>query len=241
LSPVERNVHAFDQDVLCNQGYLYTTNSQLSSRLANKRLTDVSLALLDFSGLKVIDVGCGDGTYTIELWDLARPRSVVGIDPAPSAIEAADARKGDRPIVFQVGSAYHLDAADDDFDVAVLRGVLHHLDYPGSAIREALRVARRIVVVEPNGYNPVLKVIERTMRYHIEHGEKSYAPRRLRRWVEQARGRIVRAKYAGLVPMFCPDWMARALKRIEPVVEDLPLVDALGCAVYIFAAARTYE
>ena len=31
---------------------------------------------------------------------------------------------------------------------------------------------------------------------------------------------------------------ARTLKVVEPVVEHLPLVNAVGCAVYVFAAVR---
>ena len=34
----------------------------------------------------------------------------------------------------------------------------------------------RCSLIEPNGYNPTLKLIERFSRYHREHGEKSYAP-----------------------------------------------------------------
>jgi hypothetical protein len=52
-------------------------------------------------------------------------------------------------------------------------------------------------------------------------------------------GGTVRTRlWAGFVPMFCPDWWARAAKRVEPLVERVPLVRHLGCAVYVFAAGR---
>lgn len=38
--------------------------------------------------------------------------------------------------------------------------------------------------------------------------------------------------------MFSPDWLARVMKALEPVVERLPLVNALGCAVVVLAAKR---
>ena len=160
------------------------------------------------------------------------------MEPAREAVEVASRRAGDRNLVFAVGSAYHLPLADDSFDIAYLRGVLHHMSEPVRALREALRVAPRIVVSEPNGYNLGLKVIERCSAYHIEHGEKSYAPRTLDRWVREVGGCVVDRRWVGLVPMFSPDWLASSLKRIEPGLERLPLLRAFGCGSYAFSAVR---
>jgi len=38
--------------------------------------------------------------------------------------------------------------------------------------------------------------------------------------------------------MFCPDILARLMKRLEPLVERLPVVNALGCAVYVMVAEK---
>jgi hypothetical protein len=77
-----------------------------------------------------------------------------------------------------------------------------------------------------------LKLIERFSRYHREHGEKSYAPSLLRRWIRELGGTIEREQYAGLVPFFCPDWMATGLKAIEPAIEAMPAARQLSCAVF---------
>jgi ubiquinone/menaquinone biosynthesis C-methylase UbiE len=183
-------------------------------------------------------VGCGDGSYTVELHDRGRPSVLHGIDPASAAIAAARQRAGGRAIEFRVGSAYDLPYGADGFDIAYLRGVLHHLERPVDALCEALRVAKRIVVVEPNGYSPILKLLERASRYHRAHGEKSYPPHRLRQWVEDLGGEITAGHFAGLVPMFAPDPLARLAKAIEPLVEATPLLRCVGCAVYVFAATR---
>jgi len=102
-----------------------------------------------------------------------------------------------------------------------------------------MRVARLVVVIEPNGYNPILKVIERFSKYHVEHQEKSYSPAMLNQWVSRSGGVIRTRGYAGLVPMFCPDSVAKVLKRIESAFERIPIINALVCAVYVFAAERT--
>jgi ubiquinone/menaquinone biosynthesis C-methylase UbiE len=174
----------------------------------------------------------------VELFDLGRPATIFGVDPAQEAIKVAQQKVGTRNITFASHSAYELPFEANSFDIAYLRGVLHHMDRPVEALTEAFRVAGTVVVVEPNGYNPVLKLLERYSRYHVEHNEKSYAPASLDRWISQIGGHVCTRQYAGLVPMFCPDWMARSLKRIEPFGERLPLLNKIGCAVYVFMASR---
>ncbi|MDQ6911163.1 MAG: class I SAM-dependent methyltransferase [Actinomycetota bacterium] len=232
------NVDPFVQDALHNKGYLYSTNAQLSSRLANRRITDVTLDIADLRRKRVLDIGCGDGMFTQELVELGESVTVHGVDPAVAALAVARSKVHDPRLQFVVSSAYHLPYPDDCFDAAHLRGVLHHMNDPIQALREALRVAGVVVVIEPNGYNPGLKVLERCSRYHVEHGEKSYAPWRLERWIGDLGARIERRTWAGLVPMFSPDWCAKAMKRLEPVVEQVPVLRAGVCAVFAFTAIR---
>ena len=87
--------------------------------------------------------------------------------------------------------------------------------------------------MEPNGYNPVLKVIEKLSRYHVEHEEKSYSPRRVAAWFERCGARVEAERYIGLVPMFCPDLLARLLKSFEPLVERTPLLRRIACGQYV--------
>lgn len=232
------DVESFAADAASNDGYLYTTNARLSSRLANRRLTDSVLAIAEFRGKRVLDMGCGDGTYTHELAELGGVAGIHGIDPAEQAVKVAKGKAGAGLTCFAISSAYALPYSDDSFDVAVLRGVLHHMGQPIEALREGLRVAPVLVVVEPNGYNPALKVLERCSSYHIEHGEKSYRPKTLDGWVADVGGVVQARTWAGFVPMFCPDWMARVTKLVEPAVEALPVARHVGCAVYVLRAVR---
>lgn len=231
-------LESFKADLEGNEGYLYTTNARLSSRLANRRCTEAILAMANFRDKRVIDVGCGDGTYTVELLHVGSPASVHGVDPLQEAVAAARTKVDDERVTFATASAVDLPHADDAFDIAVVRGVLHHMTDAPQALREALRVAAQVVVLEPNGYNPGLKLFERFHPYHKAHGEKSYFPATLDRWIQQSGGRVTRRTWAGLVPMFCPDRWAVTLKRVEPGFERIPLLRQVGCAVYVFAAAR---
>lgn len=227
----------FNDDALENQGYLYSTNASLSSQLANQRLTDITLQSVQIKGKNVLDIGCGDGVYTIAIDIYGKPKSTIAGDVADKAVKIARNNSTGRNIHYMVNSAYELPFAAKSFDLAIMRGVLHHMDHPTKAIAEALRVADVVWVIEPNGYNPGLKFLEKFSAYHIEHGEKSYAPHKLDQWVRDLGGEVTYRKWAGFVPMFCPNWMARLMKWLEPLVENLPIIQRIGSAVYTFSAS----
>jgi len=229
---------AFNQDVLTHGGYRYSTNAPLSSRLANDRLTDTIFSLVSFAGRSVIDIGCGDGAYTVGILESGRPSRLHATDLAIEGVRLASHNHGAPSITFDVASAYELPFADNAFEVAHLRGVLHHMDQPELAIKEALRIADQIVVAEPNGNNPGVKLVERLSPYHRAHQEKSYPSRRLQRWVRQAGGVVTKSVWAGLVPMFSPDWLAKAAKKVEPHIEASKLLAPIACSIYVFVAER---
>ena len=123
----ERNVREFNQDVAAHDGYVYATGERLSCRLSNGRMSRAIVELGDVAGKRVLDIGCGDGTYSRELVE-AGAAQVVGIDAAEAAVHLARTRFGtsDR-LRFEVLDIYALAAQAERYDVAVVRGFLHHL------------------------------------------------------------------------------------------------------------------
>jgi len=232
------SVEVFNRDASANASYGYTTGLRLSSRMATQRSIEATTHTAEFTGRSVLDLGCGDGFYTARIWDVARPRTLVALDAALAAVRVAASKLGERPVRFLAADGHRLPFRDGAFDVVLLQSILHHADNPEQMVREALRVASRVVVHEPNGNNLGLKVIERVSKYHLEHRERSYTPRRVGRWFSDAGGAVVSCRFAGFVPMFCPDFLARLMKRLEPLVERLPVVNAMGCAVYVMVAEK---
>jgi ubiquinone/menaquinone biosynthesis C-methylase UbiE len=229
----------FDHDVLRHGGYLYTTGAPLSSQYANKRLSDIALLAVNFKGKRILDLGSGDGAYTKELFDRGKPFSIHGIDPSKRAIEIAKKKYGDEKITFAIGNADSLPYAADSFDLVHIRGVLHHMDNPAMALKEALRVAAVVLLIEPNGYNLGLKVIEKLSHYHREHQEKSYTSYQMRNWIKKAGGEVTKERFAGFVPMFCPKRIAQVMKAVEPLAERIPMLKFLACAVVALVAERS--
>src|SRR5258708_23899664 len=180
------------------------------------------LGMTDLEGRSVTDIGCGDGTFTMRYWDRGKPRMMSGWEPAVKAVAAGGEKREGSPILFVAADGHHLPYADDAFDVAILQAILHHDSDPAATIREAFRVAREIIVLEPNGYSPILKVMERISPYHREHEERSYTAGHLKRWVEAAGGRVTRGRFGIAVPMFSPDWLARVFKFIAPPLQNIP-------------------
>jgi ubiquinone/menaquinone biosynthesis C-methylase UbiE len=77
--------------------------------------------LVEFAGMDVLEVGCGDGRLT---WRYAeRTRSVLALDPDVNAIEQARASLPDkwrRRVTFQVADITSVDLPQAAFDVVVL-------------------------------------------------------------------------------------------------------------------------
>lgn len=223
MSTLKQNVDAFNSDVRENSGYRYTTHARYSSVVANRRQTEVTLKYLRPGIQRVLDAGCGDGTYTAEI-KAARPSlEIVGFDPASEAIELA--RKSFPNVAFAVGDILHPETVPSGkFDLIIFRGVLHHLSDAPAAIRVCAGLAGAVLIIEPNGNNMILKVIERLSPYHREHEEQSFSSWKLARWCREAGFKIQSVEFIGFVPFFSPDWMAKLIYFFQPVLERVPLL-----------------
>jgi len=94
-------------------------------------------------GVRLLDVGCGPGTITIDLAARVAPGEVVGIDAAPDIVDVARAeaaKTGVDNVGFDVGDVYALGFDDGAFDVVHAHQVLQHLADPVAALREMRRV-----------------------------------------------------------------------------------------------------
>jgi 2-polyprenyl-6-hydroxyphenyl methylase/3-demethylubiquinone-9 3-methyltransferase len=97
---------------------------------------------LDPAGKVVIDIGCGGGLFAEDVARLGA--SVIGIDPAPGAIDAArrHAAGAGLAIDYRVGPGEHLPADDACADIVYCVDVLEHVADVDAVVGEAARVLR---------------------------------------------------------------------------------------------------
>jgi SAM-dependent methyltransferase len=245
---MERNVSAFDSDAVLHGGYVYTAIDRWSSRVATARQSAklIRMLLAHFpAAVHITDIGCGDGAFTLEIARTVHPSSIRGVDPAAGAIDAA--RRQSLPghiagiVSFETGGIYDIENRHKDSgepSLAVVRGVLHHLDDPRAAIARLACEFTSVLVLEPNGYNPIMKAIEKFSSYHRQHDEKSYWPPALNRWFRGCGYSVVEQRFFGLVPYFCPTTAAKVLNAVEPLIEPVPLFRQIACGTNLVLYRR---
>jgi ubiquinone/menaquinone biosynthesis C-methylase UbiE len=149
---------------------------------------------------RLLDVGVGPGTITLDLATRLTAGWVEGIDSAPAAVAAAQQAAAEAAVDrvrFAVGDVYALDFADDSFDVTHAHQVLQHLGDPVAALREMRRVTRPggLVAVRDADYAamtwyPAEPGLDRWQAVYRDvaraMGGEPDAGRRLRDWAFQA-------------------------------------------------------
>lgn len=237
-------VDVFNADTASHGGYVYTAIDRWSSRHATGRQSDELIRMLKENfprSIRIVDIGCGDGTFTLDIANRFGPGAIRGIEPATRLL-IRHARGSPRTFQGRFHSKLETSITSrTEETVAVVRGVLHHLDEPRAAIAQLTRQFPSLLVLEPNGYNPVMKIIEKVSRYHRQHNEKSYWPPTLNRWFIQEGFSLVARKFFCLVPYFFPTPFAKILSKAEPALESIPVVRQLCCGTNLALYRRMVE
>jgi SAM-dependent methyltransferase len=176
------------------------------------------------AGGRVLELGCGAGTYVRLL--VKRGHPTVGLDySVPSLGRAVDADPG-RLGRYVAGDAYALPFASGSFDGVVCIGVLQALASPEGALGEITRVLApkgRLVVETLNPWSP--PAVGRRARSRLR-GEPSHlhygAPRPIERRLAQAGARRLRRlalllpprSLTGLGSALASPWLGRLVEAV---------------------------
>jgi ubiquinone/menaquinone biosynthesis C-methylase UbiE len=143
------------------------------------------------AGLRIFEVGCGEGFFGSAIKRTAEPRGLhiaySGADLSQAALELARPTLGDD---LTVGDATEVMAGlpAASRDLVIVKNLLHHLDDPASLLREASRV------VGPDGRVAVIEARLGCPQFWIFSG---FAPRRERYFFYGARRNRAALKAAG--------------------------------------------
>lgn len=150
--------------------------------------------------MKILDIGCGPGTITVDLATYVPKGHVTGLemvdDVLPGARQLAESR-GIHNIEFVTGDANNLAYADESFDVVVCHQVLQHVGDPVNVLKEMRRVCKSggIVAARESNYSvfmwyPELPGLRRWQelydRVARKNGGEPNAGRYLHAWARQA-------------------------------------------------------
>jgi SAM-dependent methyltransferase len=152
-------------------------------------------------GMRLLDVGCGPGTITMDLADVVGPTGrVTALERSDEALDLARReaeRRGTTNVDFVVGNVAALDLPDDAFDVVHAHQVLQHVDDPVQALREMGRVCRPggTVAARDSDYgaftwHPAVPGLDRWLEVYLQVARSNHAEpeagRRLLAWAHAA-------------------------------------------------------
>ena len=213
-----------------------------------------SLAYDETDGLRVLDVGCGQG-IDVYRYALAGARAT-GIDLTPRHVELARAHLAAMDLEAEIvqGDAEALPFPDASFDRVSSNGVLHHTPDMPAALREIRRVLApggeaRVIVYNRNSfhywlwqvlYEGVLRgglAKERSMAGVLSHGVEHssigarplvrvYSPRQVRELMTDAGFAGVTTEVRHFLPSDTP--FTQVLRRWVKALEDPRLHDRIG-------------
>jgi SAM-dependent methyltransferase len=151
-------------------------------------------------GMRLLDVGCGPGTITLDLAGRVAPGQTVGVDRDATVVAEAQRLLASRPISgleFTTADTYAREFDERSFDVVHAHQLLQHLSDPVAALVEMRRVLRPggVLAVRDGDYGgfvwaPSDPLLDRWMElYHdvcTRNGGDADAGRRLLGWAQTA-------------------------------------------------------
>ena len=149
---------------------------------------------------RLLDIGCGPGTITVDLARRVAPGEVLGLDVAEEVVAQAEAHRREQGVDnvrFATGDVYALDLPEASVDVVHAHQVLQHLTDPVRALQEVRRVLKPggLLAVRDSDYGaftwaPADRGLDRWLElYHQvtgHNGAEADAGRLLLGWVQQA-------------------------------------------------------
>ena len=135
------------QQAYYNKGYKKSISDTHATRTVDNSVRYITKVLKP--EFKVLDVGCGPGSITIDIAKnyLTEGGSIIGVEPTKEIIDTANNLKQSIAadldnISFQIGSIYNLPFEDNTFDLVHAHQVIVHLEDPIKALKELARVAK---------------------------------------------------------------------------------------------------
>lgn len=189
---------------------------------------------------KVLDIGCGSGFSTSFYYPYCKELS--GVDYAREAIKKAKQKYPH--INFKEANMAQLPFKDNEFDIVICKGVLHHLirdtithyseaNYVFKTLYEIDRVGKGLILVdEANALNPLRKYKEKKYYPKINRNEDSYTLRTWKNIFRELGYKITYYEYHTFIPLGFSRRMIKLFKPVEDILEITPLLNKFGGGIF---------
>ena len=190
-------------------------------------------------GMTVLELGCGNGSFTREL---ARSGAqIVAIDVSPELLEIAKLNCSAPNVQYQIQNAYALSYSEGAFDSIVGSSVLHHLEVE-QALLDAYRVLKpggTIYFTEPNMLNPQIALQKNVPWIKRKLGdspdETAFFRWPLRRLLKKTGYRDIRIDPFDFLHPKTPIALIDPVNAFGRFLERVPVISEIAGSLYIRA------
>jgi len=131
---------AFDKEANTYDSWYETKKGWLIDEVE----TSLAMELLQpQKGMKILDVGCGTGNYSIKLAELGCEVTAIDVSQNMLTIAKEKARRKNLNIIFEMGSVERLDFKDNSFDAVASITAIEFFDDVQKGFNEMFRVAKK--------------------------------------------------------------------------------------------------
>jgi 2-polyprenyl-3-methyl-5-hydroxy-6-metoxy-1,4-benzoquinol methylase len=196
-----------------------------------------SVMFLNYSDRgKLLDVGCGDGSYLAFMKELGY--QALGIDPDPEAVRVAKEYYG---ITVYCGTIDQVELAEEEFDAITIRHVIEHMHDPMAALQASYKLLKpggKLVILTPNVRSLIHFLFKDAWSLDPPRHLILFSPKALRRMVEDAGFNVVLFKtipspwYLETVWLYRIKQMNARLNVLGSIIFALARIFHLGIAVF---------
>lgn len=216
----------------------YGNKTGAGQRRIDIRLDLVRQILNPCPGQRILEVGCGHGLFTERLIHLEA--KVYPFDLCFPLISAANKRKGNHRVHYNVASAHLLPFKTNSMDYVVGNAILHHLNVQ-TALNECFRVLKSggsILFFEPNMVNPqnaLSKNIPFLKKLFQESPEETAFFRwSIKKQIEEAGFKNIRVTPFDFLYPLTPTSFIHLIEKIGNVLEKIPLIKEIAGSLILF-------
>jgi ubiquinone/menaquinone biosynthesis C-methylase UbiE len=188
-------------------------------------------------GSNVLEIGCGAGIFTKRIMERTQS-NITAIDISPVLLQIAAKKISE--VSFKVEDAMNLSFEDDSFDCVYGNSTIHHLEI-FEALNEFYRVLKKggkLIFSEPNMINPQI-CLQKRISYIKKRIGDSPDETAINRWNLNHKLQKCGFRKTKLFPYeflhpYTPKSLIKPLRRIEKLLEKVPLIREIAGSVIIF-------